>query len=123
MFAALSGYDALRVAHRRQEPHNPPGKEQVSFAAAGYMLHVRIRSPVHDATCIRPLPTTLLLGCRGLFGTGYTQTLYAEDGRRVTLSPEEVRHLNVAVRSAHLFMQVCSKASSLQASSARLIRF
>uniref|UniRef100_A0A3B5JUP6 Zinc metalloproteinase-disintegrin-like 2d n=1 Tax=Takifugu rubripes TaxID=31033 RepID=A0A3B5JUP6_TAKRU len=26
---------------------------------------------------------------RGLFGMGYTQTLYAEDGRRVTSSPEE----------------------------------
>lgn len=40
-------------------------------------------------------PTTLLLDCRGLFGMGYTQTLYAEDGRRVTSSPEEVRPLNV----------------------------
>lgn len=42
-----------------------------------------------------PLPTTLLLLYRGLFGMGYTQTLYTEDGRRVTSSPEEVRRLNV----------------------------
>lgn len=38
MFAALSGYDALRVAHRREEPHDPPGEEQVSFVASVNMF-------------------------------------------------------------------------------------
>lgn len=96
MFPALSGYGALPAAHRREEPHDPPGKEQVSFVAAENVLHGRVRSPAHEDNWIPPPTTTpLLLVCRGLFGMGYTQTLYAEDGRRVTSSPEEVRPVNV----------------------------
>lgn len=40
-----------------------------------------------------------LLLCRGLLGVGYTETQYAEDGRRrVTSLPEEVRPLTAAYK-------------------------
>lgn len=53
-----------------------------------------------------------LLVCRDLFGMGYTETHYTEDGRRVTSLPEEVRRLNV-VQEPHRSLNKMFKRSFL----------